>query len=117
MAADFMAPRAPFRSNYLLLVIFLLTHCSVPGNDPTGTTWVNGEVSNLRRINGIMNLDNKPFNGSIFILYPGTKDTAETSGYLHGKEHGTWEKYYENGRLKEKRTFIEGQKTGEYIAL
>ena len=56
------------------------------------------------------------YSGIIYTLFPGTKDTAELTGFTNGKEHGTWKKFFPNGKLKGIRQYDNGKKTGEYIA-
>ena len=76
---------------------------------------LNKQDQQLTIINGIVMQQNNPFTGTLFTLYPSTKDTAELIGYLNGKEHGEWKKYCASTKLKEKRYFDNGFKVGEYI--
>jgi antitoxin component YwqK of YwqJK toxin-antitoxin module len=66
-------------------------------------------------VNGLIMENIKPFSGTVFTLFPGTKDTAELTRFLDGKENGEWIKFYPSKKIKEKRYFENGQKTGAYI--
>jgi len=74
------------------------------------------ESHRLTMLNGIVMENNQPFTGTLFTLFPGTVDTAELATYKDGKEHGEWKKYYPSKKIKGKRYFENGQKTGEYLA-
>lgn len=58
----------------------------------------------------------KPFSGTLASLYEDTHDTASIAPYLDGLPHGTWKKYYRNGRVQESRVFDNGIKVGNYDA-
>ena len=66
--------------------------------------------------NGLLIINSKPFSGTLYSLFPGTTDTAELACYYLGKESGEWKKFYPSKKIKEKRFFENGQKTGEYLA-
>jgi antitoxin component YwqK of YwqJK toxin-antitoxin module len=66
--------------------------------------------------NGLLIINQKPFSGRLFALFEASTDTAELSSYQNGKEHGEWKKVYTSGKIKERRFFEQGQKTGEYTA-
>jgi len=70
----------------------------------------------LKFVNGILYRSNQLFTGTVFSFYEGTKDTAEVSGFIKGKENGEWKKFYPDHSLKEKREFDNGKKTGQLIA-
>ena len=76
---------------------------------------INIATVNFTLNNGIATVNKLPFTGTIFMLYPNTKDTAEVRNYLNGYEDGEWRKYYTGNHLREKRTFTNGQKTGSYL--
>lgn len=76
---------------------------------------LNIDAVSFKIINGIANVNNQPFSGTIYLFYPNTIDTAEVRSYLQGNETGEWRKYYAGGKLSEKRSFLNGQKIGRYL--
>ncbi|MBP9740354.1 MAG: hypothetical protein V9E96_11300 [Chitinophagaceae bacterium] len=111
----------PTKFFVLIFLLILWSSCSVPEKTKPIVTvdlyknLLNKQDQQLTIINGIVMQQNNPFTGTLFTLYPSTKDTAELIGYLNGKEHGEWKKYYASTKLKEKRYFDNGFKVGEYI--
>ncbi len=77
---------------------------------------LNKEKTNTKFVSGLLMENNQPFSGTLFTLFGGTTDTAETSTYLTGKENGEWKKFYPSKKIREIRYFTNGQKTGEYKA-
>ncbi len=65
---------------------------------------------------GLLMRNQEPFTGTVFSLFDNGKDTAEVASYKNGREDGEWKKFYSATQIKEKRTFSNGQKTGEYLA-
>jgi antitoxin component YwqK of YwqJK toxin-antitoxin module len=124
MAMDIMAHQARFLINIcVLLYCFTFFSCN---NVPVSTTpkpvhtlynrKVNRDlVIDFKIINGLLMQADTAFSGTIFSFFSGTKDTAEVSSYNGGKEDGEWRKYYPSKKLKEKRYFKDGSKTGEYL--
>lgn len=76
---------------------------------------LNIATANFTIVEGIAHVNGLPFSGTIYLLYPNTTDTAEVRNYLLGNENGEWRKYYAGGKLREKRSFVNGQKTGPYL--
>jgi hypothetical protein len=74
---------------------------------------VSGSDSSITFINGILYKNNSPFTGTIFNFYQNSKDTADVTPYLLGKENGERRKYYPNKQLWEKRYFQNSVKVGE----
>ncbi|GAB4031239.1 toxin-antitoxin system YwqK family antitoxin [Spirosoma gilvum] len=70
----------------------------------------------LSKQNGLAVANNHPFTGIVYTLSENEKDTVEVVGFLNGKEHGEWKRFYGAGKLAEKRFFNNGQKTGDYLA-
>lgn len=64
----------------------------------------------------LVNEKNVPFTGMIYALAPNQKDTIEIVGFIKGREHGLWKKFYVGGKLAERRFFDNGKKTGVYKA-
>jgi antitoxin component YwqK of YwqJK toxin-antitoxin module len=118
MAAVFMAQQARLLNNILFSFLLFLIGCTPsPGKRaPVTGTLANSTYTGLSNINGIVQLNKQPYSGKVYTLYNGTKDTAEITSWLNGKEAGEWTKYYETGNLRERKTFENGRKTGELIA-
>ncbi|MBE9462396.1 toxin-antitoxin system YwqK family antitoxin [Dyadobacter subterraneus] len=76
---------------------------------------INSATGNFNHINGRIFFNKEPFTGSIYTLFP-SGDTAEISEFSNGKEDGICIKFYSDGRIREKRQFDHGQKTGLYQA-
>ncbi len=121
---DIMAHQALLRNNLFLLSIVYMAFFScndvapVVAKEPVHlyTKKVNKEQAvDFKIINGILMEGNNPFNGTLFTLFPKTTDTAEISNYYNGKEDGEWKKYYPFKKIREKRYFKDGSKTGEYL--
>lgn len=105
--------------NKLLLIILIsLVSCNYTDKktDIPQQQLLNKAEQNFQYANGLLMINNAPYSGKLFTLYPDTKDTAEIAGYINGKEHGGWKKFYPDNKIKEIRYFDNGQKTGEYLA-
>jgi antitoxin component YwqK of YwqJK toxin-antitoxin module len=116
MAADFMARRVRFLSSFFLLIPFIICSCTSSDDLFAGDKKVNKADGNFRNANGLMLLNDKPFTGMLFTLYPGIRDTLEINAYLEGAEHGIWKRFYPDGKLELQREFDRGKKTGEFSA-
>ena len=123
---DFMAHRALLRNNLLLWLLFCIAFFSSSNYDDTpvviaplhtiATKKVNkAEAVNFKIINGILMEGGTPFSGTLFTLFAETYDTSEIANYYNGKEDGEWKKFYPSKKLREKRFFKDGSKTGEYL--
>ena len=112
-----MAQQAPLHNNPILILLIAFCGCHAP-EAPVHTSGIllNKNEQSLKMVNGILNANNKPFSGTLFMLFPKTTDTAELATYQDGKEQGEWKQFYPSKKIMEKRYFREGQKTGEYIA-
>ncbi len=118
-----MAQQEQLPTKFYVFIILLMiwSSCSVQEKTKPIVTvdlyksLLNKQEQQLTIINGIVMQQNNPFTGTLFTLFPLTNDTAELIGYLNGKEHGEWKKYYSSNQLKEKRYFDNGFKVGEYI--
>ncbi len=114
MAADFMVRQVRLPNSFLWCLAVWFFGCNtVSGPGPTvSPTVINANDAALINRNGIIFYRNQVFSGVVYALYPGTTDTSDIARYLNGREHGSWKKFYENGTLKEMRTFENGKKTG-----
>jgi antitoxin component YwqK of YwqJK toxin-antitoxin module len=123
MEVDIMAHQAPFRNSILLILFngFFGCNTNAPKKPvrisiPASISSLNKSEQQISMNNGILIINNRAFNGTLFTLFPETKDTATVENYTNGKEHGEWRKYYSSTKIKEQRFFNNGQKKGEYIA-
>lgn len=109
-----MAHQARFRDNLLYISCILLASCVGKQHavEPT-QLFVLGDNPTIRFNNGVVYKDNQPFTGILYNYYIDTKDTADVTPYLSGREHGEKRKYYPNKQLWEKRYFHQGNKVGE----
>ncbi|MGF1923010.1 MAG: toxin-antitoxin system YwqK family antitoxin [Bacteroidia bacterium] len=112
-----MAHQERFRNSIFIALSFAFAACQ---SGPTAiikqTPLVNAEKVELAMVSGIVLHEQKPFTGRVFTLFPRTADTSEVSGYLDGREHGQWKKFYRSTKIKEIRYFKNGQKIGFYQA-
>ena len=113
-----MAQRALLRNKLLGLLMIGVFACHthdpvVPNND---LLMINKTDNSLVFVNGVLQFQDHPFSGTLYQLYPGTKDTSSLENYLQGREDGIWKKYYPSAKIREIRTFEHGQKTGKYLA-
>lgn len=102
-----MAHRALFRNSFFILLLFA---CN---NARQQTQFADSSLA--KTAGGITTVNNQPFTGTLFLLYP-NNDTAFVHQYKNGREHGGWKEFYPSHVLKEARQFSNGQKTGTYIA-
>jgi antitoxin component YwqK of YwqJK toxin-antitoxin module len=123
MEVGIMAHQAPFHNSILLILFagFFGCNTNAPKNPvaisiPVSTSLLNKSEQQITMNNGLLFINNKSFNGTLFTLFPNTADTAVIENYVNGKEHGEWRKYYPSNKIREKRFFTNGQKTGEFIA-
>ncbi len=103
----------------VLLVCLLVLGCSkdTPKDNVTQSrVLLNKLEQQIKFENGLLIINKKAFNGTLFTLHPTSTDTADLMSYQNGKEHDEWIKYHSSGRIKEKRFFDQGQKVGEYLA-
>ena len=116
MAADFMAPRERFLNKIIFFLFIIAAGCNSSGKpENTSSVMVNKDEKNLFWVNGVLVFNQQPFNGTVYSLFSSTADTMTLENYLSGKENGEWKIFYPSGKLKEKRYFEQGKKTGDYI--
>lgn len=114
-----MAHRVLLRNKILLILFIGFFGCDTNAPKtpaPVSAGLLNKTEQQITMNNGQLFIANKPFTGSLFTLHPNSKDTAVIENYVNGKEDGEWKKFYASNKVKEKRFFTNGQKTGEYIA-
>nr|WP_294893977.1 toxin-antitoxin system YwqK family antitoxin [uncultured Pedobacter sp.] len=111
-----MAQQVRLVSNLFLWIAFSFFGCTNVSAPNGKKLSLNADSNNFQNRNGIIFLENTPYSGLVYTLYANSTDTAEIKSYLNGKEDGEWLKYYEDGKLKEKRFFKNGLKEGPYLA-
>jgi antitoxin component YwqK of YwqJK toxin-antitoxin module len=95
----------------------LLAGCAQhPTAADTVSPLVNRASPGLSLSNGLLLNSSVPFTGRIFTLAPDNGDTLEVAGFLHGREHGVWRRYYPGHQLMECRYFSNGIKTDTLLA-
>ncbi len=111
-----MVQQVRLLNNLLFFIIIVLGCNPTPGRPLLLARLLrNSADPALSDINGIKHLNRQPFSGELFTLFPGTIDTAETTGWLEGREHGEWKKFYEAAKIRQTRTFENGKKTGALV--
>jgi len=106
-----MVRRGRFLSNIVIFLIIQLAGC-----DSRKQISRNGAHPDFNMVNDVMYFRQEPYTGQMFNLYPGSKDTSEIVGYLNGREHGLWTRFYPDGKLREERQFASGFKIGRLTA-
>ena len=99
-----------------LLAAGLLAQLGCVWDDQSNMEVYNSACLNLDMQNGLLMNDGKPFTGVIYELRPNQKDTADVTCFYDGKEHGTWKRFYPNGKLMETRQYDRGKKVGRLLA-
>ncbi|CAG5008531.1 hypothetical protein DYBT9275_04294 [Dyadobacter sp. CECT 9275] len=110
MAVDFTVHLGRLLSKVFCTLLLIVSGCS-----SADLVWVDASDRGLQIRNGILYHKDQPFTGKVLHWYSGTHDTAAVSGYLNGREHGIWKKYYADGTPQETRYFDHGDKTGNYL--
>jgi len=112
-----MAHPARLQNKLLWLVLlYHFAHCTQQSQKEIVKRIINAKDVRFVMRNGVAWWGNEPFSGTVYMLYPGTGDTAWIESFTNGKEEGVWKKFFPNGRLNEQRGFIDGKKSGEFIA-
>ncbi|MEJ5992955.1 hypothetical protein WG904_00900 [Pedobacter sp. Du54] len=94
---------------FICLVVFTFG-CNLQEKEQLLIIKLNGTDLNFTSQNGIIFYKQNPYTGFIFRLFPNQTDTAMINGYLNGREHGTWKKFYPNKTLQEIRVYRNGKK-------
>lgn len=96
------------------LLWILLASCSGPSGSERLPAF-NATTVAIQWRAGLATANNQPFTGMVYRLAENTNDTIEVVGFLNGKEHGEWKRFYDGGKLAERRFFFDGKKTGDYV--
>jgi antitoxin component YwqK of YwqJK toxin-antitoxin module len=119
MEVDIMVHPVLLRNSILVMLFTGFFGCNTTAPEspvPVSTRLLNKSEQTISINNGALFINNSAFTGTLFTLFPNTKDTATIENYVDGKESGEWRKYYSSTKIKEKRFFSNGRKTGEYMA-
>lgn len=101
--------------NFLLFSWLAFSSCSSQ-EGKVSLSMLNAKGKEIKTKGGITYVEQKPYSGMLYKLYPGTTDTLYIKNYLRGKEHGKWTRFHPGNELKERRYFRNGRKEGEHIA-
>jgi antitoxin component YwqK of YwqJK toxin-antitoxin module len=96
----------------LSLISVWLLACS---NEKNPNVVIHREEANVKTTKGITYVNHKVFSG-LLVSLSARGDTLSRESFLHGQEHGQWQKFYDNGEPRETRFFEYGKKVGEYMA-
>jgi antitoxin component YwqK of YwqJK toxin-antitoxin module len=82
---------------------------------PIPAIYIDANAVGLQKIQDVVYLDNKKFDGHVYEMY-NAKDTIFVKSYLNGLEEGWHKKWYPNKQLFEKRFYSNGKKEGIHRA-
>jgi len=105
-----MAHPALLRNSFVAAVALWVAACT---NVHVPDVWVDERGTNFVTLKGVVYNNAKPFSGHAYSLLA-SGDTASVTPYVNGKIHGIARSWYDNGRMKEHRLFVIGNKTGEH---
>lgn len=111
-----MAQQVQLRNKVLIALCAFTFGCNLQEKEQPLTLKLNSQDKNFSSQNGIIFHEQNPYTGYVFTLYATQKDTAMITGFLKGREHGTWKKFYPDGTLQEIRVYSNGKKVGKYNA-
>lgn len=105
-----------YRNKFWLLLFMAFAACNAPDTTTVQapSLLLNKNEQGLQLQNGLLLYTQQPLSATLYTLFPNTTDTAELITYVNGKEHAEWKRFYASGKLKEKRYFQLGKKTGLY---
>ncbi|WP_190277264.1 toxin-antitoxin system YwqK family antitoxin [Taibaiella lutea] len=95
--------------NSLFVLLFIIAQSC---NFTAPTLSYNTDSVRLETKNGIVFKDDKAFSGHLYTLAVNSHDSLFSGFYKDGKQDGAVIKWYENGRIMEKRFYKENFKTG-----
>ena len=99
-----MAHQVRLHNSIIIIILITCFSCNAPDKQGhAALRFLNKEKSNTKFVNGLLMENSQPFSGTLFTLFTGTTDTAETSTYLTGKENGEWKKFYPSKKIREIR--------------
>lgn len=115
MAVGIMVRPERLLNKVMGLAFILLASCSGPVTSDKLPAFEAATV-HVHWQNGLAVEHDRPFTGMIYTLSETKKDTVEIVGFRNGKEQGEWKRFYEHGKLAEKRSFSDGKKVGDFTA-
>ena len=111
-----MALQVQFRNKLFIILVAFAFGCNLQEKEQPLILKLTSKDTNFSSQNGIVFYEQNPYTGYIFTLYPNQVDTAMITGFLKGREHGTWKKFYPDKTLQEIRTYRNGKKVEKYNA-
>jgi len=96
--------------NKFLFLFFVVSSCGSPEYQ-----WIPYNEKGLDLTKRYVQLNREVYTGYVLKLGANQKDTLSISFYNKGLKDGVWNKFYNNGSLKEVRVFKNGKKTGQYF--
>ena len=105
---------APLLVSFLLISWLAFSSCT-SREEKVSLSLIEVTDEDIKSQGGITYVEQKPYSGTLYKLYPGTADTLYIRKYLQGKEHGHWKQFHPGNELAEHRYFRNGQKEGEHI--
>ncbi len=100
-----------YRNKLFVLMMMLCSACTMQSKQ----VFVNADTVSISTERGITKINEHPFSGNLFQLYP-NGDTLFVRSYKNGKEEGVWKEFYPSHSIKEIRFFNDGRKQSRYIA-
>lgn len=111
-----MAAQVQFRNKIFIALLACAFGCNLEEKEQHLTLKLTSDEANFTAQNGIIYHKQTPYSGYIYTLFPNQTDTAVITGFLNGREHGTWKKFYPNKTLQEIRVYRNGKKVEQYRA-
>ncbi|MEM8890871.1 MAG: toxin-antitoxin system YwqK family antitoxin [Bacteroidota bacterium] len=101
--------------NFLLISWLAFSSCALQ-EGKVSMSVLEVQDQQIKTKGGITYVEQKPYSGMLYKLYPKTTDTLYIKNYLRGKEHGSWKRFHPGNEVKELRYFQHGRKEGAHIA-
>ncbi len=111
-----MAQQVQLHNKVLITLFALMLGCNLQEKEQPLISKLNSNDERFSSQNGIVFHEQNPYTGYVFTLFANQKDTAMITGFLKGREHGTWKKFYPDGMLQEIRVYRNGKKVDKYNA-
>ena len=96
--------------NSCIAILLFFASCA---HDRHGLVYFNLEKINIATTKGIAYVDSKPLTGIVYSLNA-HGDTTSVIPYYEGKENGLCRYYFDNGKPKSFRFYVNGWKEGEH---
>ena len=107
-----MAHRAQFLNRAIAFLFFMVVMQACK-TTPANMGRIAMDDARLKQRTGTLYLKGVPFTGKTYELYD-NGDTAKTSAYQNGKQHGLTCWWYPNKQIAQQRIFVNGWKQGTH---